>query len=183
MSAKLLTAVRNAKDNRRLMFASVTDLLDFARAVQVGRVLEGEIEQVKLPRLAAALHNPDGKIAYRLAFERGMLDLVSIRVELHAELSLQCQRSLEAFVLPVSVETTLSPIRDEDDAAALPEGWEPIELDADGRVRPSDLIEDELLLALPAVPRKPGVDDEPLLFESRDPADLGPFAALKGLRS
>ncbi len=165
------------------MFASVTDLLDFARAVQAGRVLEGEIEQVTLPRLAAALHNPDGKVNYRLTFERGMLDLVSVRVELQTELPLQCQRSLEPFVLPLSVLTTLSPVHDDDDAAALPEGWEPIELDGDGRVRPSDLIEDELLLALPAVPRKPGVEDEPLLFEARDPADQGPFAALKGLRS
>jgi len=165
------------------MFASITDLLDFARAVQVGRVLEGEIEQVKLPRLAAALHNPDGMVSYRLTFERGMLNLVSVRVELQADLPLQCQRSLEGFKLPVSVDAMLSPIRDDDDAAALPEGWEPIELDADGRIKPSDLIEDELLLALPAVPKKPGSDDKPLHWEARDPADQGPFAALKGLRS
>ena len=164
------------------MFASIFDLLDFARAVQAGRVMEGEVEVASLPRLAEAVHEAVGKVTYRLSFERGELGLSSVRVEASTRLTLQCQRSLEAFEFPVDIDTVLSPVRDDADAAALPESWEPTELDGDGRTRPSDLIEDELLLALPAVPKKPG-DDEPIHYEARDPADLGPFAALKNLRN
>ncbi len=179
----LLTQLGFAKDNLQLMSVTVSDLLDFARAVQTGWVLEGEIEIAQLPRVAEAVFDPVGRISYRVSFERGELDLVCVRVECSGELILQCQRSLDAFALPVNVDTVLSPVRDDADAAGLPESWEPMELDADGRVRPSDLIEDELLLALPAVPKKPGMEDEPLHWEARDPADLGPFAALKGLRN
>lgn len=179
----LLTQIGFAKDNRQLMSVSVSDLLDFARAVQTGWVLEGEIEIAQLPRVAEAVAEPVGRISYRVSFDRGELNMARVRVECSGELVVQCQRSLEAFALPVSVDTLLSPVRDDADAAALPEGWEPMELDADGRVRPSDLLEDELLLALPAVPKKPGLEDEPLHWEARDPDDLGPFAALKSLRN
>ena len=49
-------------------------------------------------------------------------------------------------------------IEDESEEAALPPGYEPL-LIADGQVNLADVIEDELILALPVVPLKPG---EPL---------------------
>ena len=61
-------------------------------------------------------------------------------------------------------------IEDESEEAALPQGYEPL-LIADGQVNLADVIEDELILALPVVPLKPG---EPLEWHddaSTDEAD------------
>ena len=65
---------------------------------------------------------------------------------------LRCQRSLQPFVLPARVEQTLGLIREEAEEAGLPPGYEPLLVPEDGRIVPIDLVEDELILALPVVP-------------------------------
>ena len=70
-------------------------------------------------------------------------------------LPLTCQRSLEVFALPVSVDARLGFIVREEDEAGLPQDYEPLLIDPAG-LRPADVIEDELILALPLVPVKPG---------------------------
>jgi len=72
-----------------------------------------------------------------------------------AELSLICQRSVVAFEHPVDQQQRLGLIDHDEDEAALPKGYEPYVLPADP-VRLIDLIEDELILAIPLVPVAPG---------------------------
>jgi uncharacterized protein len=67
-------------------------------------------------------------------------------------LELTCQRCLEPFrhelagcVSVVLVDAGSAP-------AEVPEGYEPFEL-ADGRFSPAELIEDELIVSMPLVPK------------------------------
>jgi uncharacterized protein len=62
---------------------------------------------------------------------------------------------LQPFEWPVEVDTRLGLLVDEDAAAALPGECEPLLLEH-GSLQPRRVIEDELLLALPLVPVKPG---------------------------
>ena len=66
----------------------------------------------------------------------------------------------------------------------MPEGYEPLLLPADGALRPAELVEDELILAVPVVPVAPGSEalaqDWPASSEEREKAN--PFAALAALR-
>jgi uncharacterized protein len=91
---------------------------------------------------------------------------------------------LERFEYPVEVDARLGFIVDEADEAALPAGYEPLLLDAAG-LRPADVIEDELILALPVFPVKPGTQE--MQREWKDaPAEVeakpNPFAVLKNVK-
>jgi len=124
------------------------------------RSFEGSVPLASMPRLADALEQPDGDCMFSLAFDRGELDVPYVEVRAQAGLPLLCQRSLQRFVLPVSVVQRLAMVREEGQEDALPEGYEALVLDADGAIRPLDLVEDELILAIPVVPVDP--ESEPV---------------------
>jgi uncharacterized protein len=66
-------------------------------------------------------------------------------------MTLRCQRCLEALVYRVDSEMSLALVSGMDGARQLPERYDPL-LVSDRLIRPRDLIEDELLLALPQIP-------------------------------
>ena len=132
------------------------------------RSFEGVLPVAELPRLVEALADDRGEVAYRLDFEQGELGGLQLHVVLRAGLSLQCQRTLEPFVFPADVEARLGLLVDERDADALPGDCEPLLLEG-GALSPRKVIEDELLLALPLVPVRPG--SEILQGEWNAPAD------------
>ena len=81
-------------------------------------------------------------------------------------------------------DEVLGLIRDEADEAGLPEGYEPLLLAEDGMLRSSELVEDELILAVPVVAVLPGTEamerDWPVQEEEKHQAS--PFAALADLK-
>lgn len=171
------------------MSASLPASVDAKRMVAGRRSFEGFLAVAELPRLAEALVNDSGEVAYRLDFETGDLGEPRLHVRLHAKLMLACQRSLEPFVFPAEVDTRLGLLADEADAAALPGDCEPLLLEG-GALSPRKVIEDELLLVLPLVPVKPGSEilqgewttsgEVPQDVE-RDEAVTHPFADLRNL--
>ncbi|MGH8128670.1 MAG: YceD family protein [Gammaproteobacteria bacterium] len=117
------------------------------------RTLSGQIEASELaPRLAEALARaePTGTVTYELSFAPGPDEAVAVTGRLQASLEATCQRCLRPFVLnlevPVEVllEARVAPQQEDPDAA-----WDAVE------TAPSlgELIEEELLLALPFLPR------------------------------
>jgi len=115
---------------------------------------------------------------------RDALQVPYVELKVEAALPLECQRSLQRFLQPVRVVQRLGLIRDEADEAGLPEGYEPLLLAEDGMLRPSELVEDELILAVPVVAVMPGTEamerDWPAREEEQHQAS--PFAALAGLK-
>ena len=132
------------------------------------RSFEGILPVAELPRLVEALADDRGEVAYRLDFEQGILGGPQLHVVLSAGLTLECQRTLESFVYPAAVDTRLGLLAKEQDADALPGDCEPLLLEG-GALSPRKVIEDELLLALPLVPVKPG--SEVLQGEWNAPGD------------
>ena len=118
--------------------------------------------------------------------EDGLWGVMGLRVD--AELPLLCQRSLERFLFPVAIEQRLGLIRDEADEAALPPGYEALLMPEDGMLKPVELVEDELILAIPVIPVKPGTEameaDWPASADEDVDAGAGsnPFAALAALK-
>ncbi len=153
------------------------------------RSFEGVLSVAELPRLVEALADDRGEIAYRLDFGRGELGGPQLAIRLRAGLTLECQRTLEPFEWPAVVETRLGLLASEAEAAALPPDCEPLLLE-DGSLSPRRVIEDELLLALPLVPVKPGSEimqgewsapgHDPRDAERSEPA-THPFAGLRDL--
>ena len=152
--------------------------------VAAGREFEGRIPLASMPRLRDSLLQPDGDVRYGVVFGTDALKVPFVELRIEAVLPLQCQSSLRRFLLPVQTEQRLGLIRDEADEAALPPEYEALLVPADGMVRPAELVEDELILALPVVPVAP--DAEPVARDfapgEEEIAQASPFAALAGLK-
>jgi uncharacterized protein len=134
------------------MPASLPELLDPRRAVALGSSFEGKMEIARLSRLRPLLASTEGSVDYRLSFGRDERGYGVVTGRVVGELRLRCQRCNEAMTLPVDSALSLALTDGLDEAAALPDDYDPLLLD--GRLmRSSELIEDELLLAVPVVPR------------------------------
>ena len=110
------------------------------------------MEIARLSRLRPLLASTEGSVDYRLSFGRDERGYGVVTGRVFGELRLRCQRCNEAMALPVDSALSLALTEGLDEAAALPDDYDPLLLD--GRlIRSSELVEDELLLAVPVIPR------------------------------
>jgi DUF177 domain-containing protein len=144
-------------------------------------VFEGDVTPGDLPRLAESLANEKGELHYTVSarLDRQRRKVVSCIIE--GFVFLTCQSTLEVFRHRISIddrlvlvdsESELPPIEEESDAEDYMVANEPIGV--------LDLVEDAVLLSLPMVPRKPGLD-EPQESTKKDRLE-SPFAALASLK-
>ena len=144
-------------------------------------VFEGDVAPAQMPRLAESLANENGRLHYRVSarLDRQRRKVVSCIIE--GFVFLTCQSTLEAFRHGVSIddrlvlvddESGLPPIEEESDAEDYMVADEPIDV--------LDLVEDAVLLSLPMVPRKPGLE-EPQESKPKERLE-SPFAALASLK-
>jgi uncharacterized protein len=168
------------------MSQGLPDTVDAWRMVQARRRFEGSIPLAAMPRLAADLADSAGDVSFVLEFDRDALGVPYLHLRADASLPLVCQRSLDRFELPVRVDTRLGLISDEAGEAALPPGYEPL-LTGDGELRLADVVEDELILAVPDIPVKPGREYVDRTWGEapggdEEPMPANPFAALKTIK-
>lgn len=164
---------------------SVPETLDAWRQVTARRGFEGRVPLASLDRLASLLLEPEGDVVFSLDFDRDSLGVAYVGLKVDAALPMLCQRTLERFLLPVRIDQRMGLIRTEAEEAALPPGYEPLLLDPSGELATLDLVEDELILAVPVVPIMPGteaVEREWADGDVQEPEKPNPFAALAALK-
>ena len=161
--------------------------LDLARAARQAFDLKGRLPVKSLPRLMPALVSDDGEAEYELHAGMDLGRRVAVTGSIDAELTLTCQRCLGPVKLKLHTEPKLAWVKTDEALEALPEEYDPI-MSADGRVALTDLVADELLLALPLVPKHEGCTE---CVELPEPADQpaapvevskNPFAELAKLK-
>ncbi len=128
----------------------VPEQLDPWRAVERTRRLEGSLPLHEFKRLAALLVDTQGTVEFQIVFFRGDKRRPCVRGWVKAKVGLSCQRCLQAVTKHLDSSFSLALVEGLDEAGNLPEEYEPL-LVADGRVHPREIIEDELLLALPQI--------------------------------
>ena len=133
---------------------SLPDLISLAER---GTVLEGTIEFAKFGRLKELLNSSEGSARARMSFRRSHDDVLLAELQCEAVLELICQRCLEPVAHEVLGRTDFAVANNEDSLVVLPRGMDLIALNGD-RFQPAILIEDELIVSLPLVPRH-GDDD------------------------
>lgn len=152
--------------------------------VAARRRFEGRVPLSALTRLADQLADHAGEVRFSLEFDRDNLTVPYVELRIDTALPLQCQRSLQRFELPVTIVQRLGLIRDEADEAGLQEGYEPLLMAEGGELHPLELVEDELILAVPVVPVMPGTEaverDWPVTADEE--ARANPFSALSALK-
>jgi uncharacterized protein len=167
------------------MSATLPPQMDIWRMVANQRRFEGSVPLAQMPRLVEVLADSDGECRYAVEFYRDPLKIDVMHMQLSASLPLICQRSLERFVHQVEIDQRLGLISEESQEAAMPEGMEAVLVDRSGEVSPLELIEDELLLAVPLVPVSPNaseLDPEWVHDEAVEEDKPNPFAALQTLK-
>jgi uncharacterized protein len=164
------------------MSVALPERVDASRMVQARRSFQGKLPLASFRRLRESLAGAEGEAEFDLEFGKDEFGVAYLAVRVEADLPLTCQRTLDVYREAVRVDQRLGLIGDESEEAALPPGYEPL-LIADGQVSLADVIEDELILALPVVPLKPGA---PVEWHDEAPPEEGdpnPFAALAKLKN
>jgi uncharacterized protein len=108
-------------------------------------------------RLAEAVVSTEGVAQFKAAFYLDEERRPQVRIEVSANLQLRCQASLETYSHQVERCSELAVVGNEAEYSMLAEGVEAVEV-AHGRLAIQQLVEDELLLGLPQVPRRPGLE-------------------------
>ncbi|HZQ61309.1 MAG TPA: YceD family protein [Casimicrobiaceae bacterium] len=162
----------------------------FALVARQGH-LEGAVDPFDLDRVQDSLGDEDGEIpparvAYRLEGETDALGRAVLNLTLDGEVPLQCQRCMRLFSWPVHQRTQLLLAHDEQELSYLDDNDEREVLLAAGPLDPVQVVEDELVLTLPYVPRcdRPDcvADAAGEIVEER-PKPFDALGALKGERN
>jgi uncharacterized protein len=154
----------------------VIDGLEFART---GSKLQGALPVAGFLRMRDSLCTNKGTVRYELLGVPEELGRPALRLRVGGELQFVCQRCLGALQFPLHIDVSLQLAATQAELDAAPLAAEGPEWIVAGPQMPvCDLIEDELLLAIPLVLRHEGcAGGEPrAVNEGRSP-----FAGLRGL--
>ena len=169
--------------------------LDVARLADAGAELEGEWNQESFSRLSSATLTDDlpaaSTVRFRARGQRAALDgggtQAALRLEVESEVRLECQRCLQPMAVPLQVDRRFFFVAGEEAAAALDEDSAEDVLALVPSFDLHALVEDELLLALPIVPRHDVCPvPVPLVYEDETSVlepQVHPFAALAALKA
>ena len=124
-------------------------MLDVRKAAARGVSIKGSLKPLDLKRFRALLAEDEGLIEVRLAFSRDEENRYLIDLAVDAEIVVTCQRCLEPLPKSLTSVNTLAVVWTDDQAAHLPRHLEPL-IEGDEGCRLWDLVEDELILAMPA---------------------------------
>ena len=145
--------------------------------------LKGTFRPAELERLEDTVANHDGELRYRITatLDPHRRKVVSCIIE--GFVFLTCQSSLEAFRHEVAISDRLVLVDDESQLPAVEEESDEEDyLVADEPLDIRDLVEDAVLLSLPMVPRKPGLELGQGALGDPAAAKPSPFAALAELK-
>jgi uncharacterized protein len=102
-------------------------------------------------RLADSVHKRDGEVEIKLSFGHDESGKACVRGNIEGTLELVCQRCLQGFPYHCDINVNLALVVSERGAQQLEPGYEPL-VAAETPISLSELVEDELILALPLVP-------------------------------
>jgi len=162
--------------------------VDAIRTAQKRLDYSGVYTPGQVTRLAASVVSVDSDVQTSLSFDIDNLRLAVINGQSDVTVTLECQRCGKTFEHQVHATYCFSPVRNDEQAEALPEAYEPIEVDEFGEVDLLAMIEDEIILSLPVVPVHESehceVSDADMVF-GKLPAEVekpNPFAVLASLK-
>ena len=165
----------------RLMSGRLPVLIDPIRLADEGVRLKGELAGADMTRLRALAvqGSRPAAVTVDLQFERSAPGVRRMQGRIHTMVEMVCQRCLKAFVMQIEAQPRLTLLQPGEMAHAEDEDALPLE----APVALSELVEDELLLAMPMIPVHAETN---CTAEAKPGAAPGrkenPFAVLHGLK-
>jgi uncharacterized protein len=149
--------------------------------------LAGDLPVARLERLAGLLARHDGVVRVEARFGSDEQGRRVLHLKATTSLEMTCQRCMGTVTIPVVVDTTLELVPDEAGSARTSERYEPLLVER-GRMSLAEIVEDELLLQVPMIPRHEIGDRictpaaEPTEKQETAKVRESPFAVLANLK-
>lgn len=163
------------------MFDGLPAVIDPLRLADEGAWLHGVLGLTGMPRLVEMCADDQGTVSIDLQFERSAQGLRQMRGPLRATLRVVCQRCMQPFTLTIAADTWLILLNPGEPSAIAAD-----EADTLVVTKPlplSEVVEDELLLAMPMIAmHAPGECQASAPGPAAVHGENNPFAALGKLK-
>ncbi len=183
------------------MSSVLPEFIDIPRLVKHRGHFQGSYSLAQLTRVHDRLHTIEGKVDFSLDFQHDEQWRMCVIGQLSSTVIMECQRCLQAVRVEIQQPIALIALAEGQSDENLPEGYEPLWLE-DSPLKLQELIEDELILAMPMIARHDpcpdlaeevisvlvtetdaGVEDSALLpIEEASTRPANPFAVLASLK-
>ncbi len=167
----------------RLMLPHLPQTIEPLHLAKAGKKIAGQYVLNDMQRLCELLHDNSGLVSFALEFTRDEEHkLYCIIGAIEAKLHTVCQRCLGGMVLQINSPVNLGMVNGQTEVFKLPDKYDPLILN-DDPISLLDLIEDELLLAVPISPMHEldHCSATRIINKIHDVAPNRPFAILKKL--
>jgi uncharacterized protein len=152
--------------------------------------LKGQLPVASLQRLCESLLDEQGSVIANLLFEVDTERRPRIVGNVSTDVSVVCQRCLQPMILHVEDKIDLVLVTTDAQSKALPDRYDPWFCGEDESLSPADIIEEQLILAMPIVSMHERCVDvnktQDLSIQNQiesESARKNPFAALAGLKA
>ena len=162
-------------------------MIDPHRLAERGEVRKGRFPLAQMARLSDALRDTSGDASYECRFSMNAVHGVAVAAGVvESELHLLCQRCMKPMRLPVRHTLNVAFVESDREAEDVGDDFDPVIVE-DQIVSIRDLVEDELILALPLVPMHESCDGGDNNIEGQPPAPEegvreNPFQVLEKLK-
>lgn len=169
------------------MRGGLPELIDPLHLADAAVRLAGELPVARLARLKAMLASEDASVRVTARFGMDEQGRRVLELAATADLEMTCQRCMGSVAVPVAVDTTLELVPEEAAADTASPRYEPLFVGRD-RMSLTEIVEDELLLQLPMIPRHEAGDSACLPASGATPGQEqdemreNPFAILATLK-
>lgn len=149
---------------------------------------QGVVAAKDMMRLAETVYAMDDFASIEVKFDTDAQGLHYFEGEITISVQVQCQRCDEPFAMPVAVSFSYTPVKAGQDIEEIPDIYEPVEVNDHGEIDLLQIIEDEIIVALPLVAMHDERDCKrkaaDMVFGKIEPAAErpNPFAVLKELK-
>ncbi|PKH26316.1 23S rRNA accumulation protein YceD [Enterobacterales bacterium CwR94] len=162
--------------------------LDPVRTANKRLDYQGIFTAEQVERVAESVVSVDSDVECSMSFAIDNQRLAVMKGTADVQVTLSCQRCNQPFQQAFHVSYCFSPVVNDEQADALPEAYEPINVNEFGEIDLLATIEDEIILALPVVPVHESehceVSEADMVF-GKLPAEAekpNPFAVLASLK-
>ena len=149
-------------------------------------MLRGSVAVSTLERLLPVLLSDEGELQVEMELGKDPDGTRYMKGSIQGEVTLKCQRCLENMALPLDLGFRLGLVTSDEAANVLPERYEPLLVTAEP-AHIADVIAEEVLLAIPIVPKHSDrVDCQEFVKDYTPPESeqrKNPFAVLAELKS